>query len=120
MNEAKVFLNESVISQVDNARTDHVLYALDFFYAFCVPVICFFSICTNLIDFIVFSHKELKSETFKYLKMNAISNIFYLTICFFLFAKRCGQFCELDTTYTVQLYYIVFYRYVKGIQFIII
>jgi hypothetical protein len=87
----------------------------DFIQSFILPAICGFGIITNIIDCIVLSSDELKDDIFKYLKMNAFSKIFYLSICMFLFFARCGQYCNLSDAFSVQLYYWLFYTYLKGI-----
>lgn len=95
-------------------NTAEYTYAFDFFFAYLVAPICFFGVVTNLLNFIVFSNSELEQDTYKYLKMNAFSNLIYLLICGLVFTKRCGQFCELDKTYLTQVYYWIFYIYIKG------
>ncbi len=98
-----------------NIDSVNISYAFDFFFVYIVPCICAFGICTNLLNIIVFSHKELKDDTYDYLKMNAYSNLFYLIICLFVFFARCGQLCEFDDTLATQIYYWAFYIYIKGI-----
>ena len=84
------------------------------FYTYIVPSICAFGMFTNILNIIVFNDKDMKDETFKYLRMNAFSNFFYLLFVFFVFSKRCGDLCSLNDTYFTQVYYWVFYVYAKG------
>ncbi len=98
--------------------TPEFMYASDLFYTYVVPPICIFGIATNTLNIVVFSHKELTEDTYKYLKLNAYSNLVYLLICCFVFTKRCGQLCELDDLFLTQLYYWIFYSYVKGTHFV--
>lgn len=86
----------------------------DAVYTYCVPVICLAGVVTNLLNAIVLSNRSLKNVIFQYYRMNAFSNIVYLTICFFVFTARCGRLCDLDRYYSVQLYFWIFYGYVKG------
>lgn len=95
-------------------NTPGYTYAYDFFFAYLVAPICLFGVITNLLNIIVFSNSELKEDTYKYLKMNAFSNLIYLLICGLVFTKRCGQFCVLDTAYLTQVYFWIFYIYIKG------
>ena len=89
--------------------------AFDFFSTFIAPSICAFGMTTNILNIVVFSHKELKDETYMYLKMNAYSNFVYLFCCFFIFSARCGIYCNLGDSYAANLYYWIFYTYLKGI-----
>jgi hypothetical protein len=89
--------------------------ASDVVYTFVAPIMSTFGIITNILNIIVFSNKEMKDDTYKYLKMNAFSNMIYLINCLFLFTTRCGQFCSFSNTLAVQIYYWIFYIYVKGI-----
>ena len=88
---------------------------VSFLYTFIIPVICMFGICTNIVNIIVFSSKELSDITYKYLKANAFANAFYLTNCLFIFMARCGIYCQFDTTYYSAFYMYLFYNYLKGI-----
>jgi hypothetical protein len=88
---------------------------IDLSITFIVPIECTYGIITNIINIIIFSKKSLKDIIFKYYRINAISNICYLSIVFFLFAARCGIYCKFSNTYPAQLYLYVFYTYVKGI-----
>ena len=97
-----------------NPSTPEFAYANDIFYTFIIPPICVFGIATNILNIIVFSHQDLVENTYKYLKMNAYSNLIYLFICAFIFTVRCGQLCVLDDYYITQLYYWIIYTYIKG------
>jgi len=88
---------------------------IDSSITFLVPVICTYGIISNIINIIIFSKKSMNDIIFKYYKINAISNICYLSIVFFLFVARCGIYCQLSKTYPAQLYLYVFYTYIKGI-----
>ena len=78
---------------------------------FIIPFISAFGVLTNIINVIVFSKKELKDVAFKYYKVNALSNMFYLLICFFLFVARCGVYCKFSQTCIAQFYLYFFYTY---------
>lgn len=94
----------------------HVVETVNgFVYTFIIPVICFFGILTNIINIVVFSNKEMSDITYKYLRVNAIMNIIYLSITFFLFMGRCGSYCTINTTYIGAFYMYFFYTYLKGI-----
>jgi hypothetical protein len=88
---------------------------IDLSITFIVPVLCTYGIISNIINIIIFSKKSMNDIIFKYYKINAISNICYLSIVFFLFVARCGIYCQLSKTYPAQLYLYVFYTYIKGI-----
>ena len=88
---------------------------IDFCTTFIVPVICFFGMTTNLINFVIFSNKNLKDILFKYYRLNAVSNFCYLINCFFLFVARCGIYCTFSSTYAAQFYLYLPYTYIKGI-----
>ncbi len=94
---------------------DYILAVIDFNYTFIIPIICFFGVITNIINFVVFSNKEMSDITYKYLRVNAVMNIIYLAICFFLFLGRCGNYCDINSTFIGAVYLYFFYNYFKGI-----
>lgn len=89
--------------------------SIDFCYTYIIPIICLIGILTNATDIIVFSSRNLKDITFKYLRINALANLIYLLISFFLFSARCGIYCSFSKTYAAQIYMYFFYSYIKGI-----
>lgn len=100
---------------MSNSADDKILNQInDVVFTYCIPIICFAGIITNLLNAIVLSSRTLKNVIFQYYRMNAYSNIIYLTICFFVFTVRCGQLCNLKHYYSSQVYFLVFYGYVKG------
>ena len=107
--------NVSLCISIEAIEKNKISIVYDFIQSFILPAICGFGIITNILDCIVLSSDELKDDIFKYLKMNAYSKIFYLIICMFLFAARCGQYCNISDTFSVQLNYWLFYTYLKGI-----
>lgn len=104
-------MNSSSSSSAEYKMIDQINDAV---YTYCVPVICLAGVVTNLLNAIVLSNRSLKNVIFQYYRMNAFSNIIYLTICFFVFTVRCGRLCDLNRYYSVQLYFWIFYGYVKG------
>ena len=101
--------------QTPSSSTATIDTVIGFIYTFVIPCICAFGITTNVINIIVFSNKEMGDITYKYLKINACSNICYLSICFFLFMGRCGSFCTIDSSYVGVFFMYFFYSYAKGI-----
>ena len=99
------------MSSVESILSNYI----DISITFIVPVICAYGISTNILNIIIFSKKSLKDIIFKYYRINAISNICYLSIVFFLFVARCGTYCNFSATFEAQLYLYVFYTYIKGI-----
>ena len=96
-----------------SARVDTILSNyIDLSITFIVPLECTYGIITNIINIIIFSKKSLIDIIFKYYRINAISNICYLLIVFFLFVARCGIYCQFSKTYPAQLYLYVFYTYI--------
>ena len=110
------FINKTGSAEVSVSSTTAFLNDfIDFCTTFIVPIICFYGVVANIINVIVFSKKELTDVTFKYYRINALSNIVYLLICFFLFVARCGVYCTFSRTYAAQLFLYFFYTYFKGI-----
>ena len=110
------FTTTTVSSIISSSSTDIFLSNfIDFCTTFIVPVICFFGMATNTINFIIFSRKDLNDIVFKYYKAYAVSNFLYLAICFFLFVARCGIYCKFSSTYAAQYYLYMLYTYIKGI-----
>ena len=107
--------NQTTQVSAASSSTAQIDNIVSFLYTFIIPVICIFGICTNIVNIIVFSSKELSDITYKYLRANAFANAFYLTNCFFIFMARCGIYCEFDTTFYSAFYLYLFYNYLKGI-----
>ena len=96
-----------------SARVDTILSNyIDLSITLIVPLECTYGIITNIINIIIFSKNPLIDIIFKYYRINAISNICYLLIVFFLFVARCGIYCQFSKTYPAQLYLYVFYTYI--------
>ena len=96
-----------------SARVDTILSNyIDLSITLIVPLECTYGIITNIINIIIFSKKSLIDIIFKYYRINAISNICYLLIVFFLFVARCGIYCQFSKTNPAQLYLYVFYTYI--------
>ena len=104
-------MNSTASNQISSIWTT----SIDFINTFIIPSICFFGLVTNLVNIKVFLNKELKDIAFRYYLVNGFSNLFYLSICFFFFTFKCGQYCQLGSLLSVQVYLWVFYRYIKGI-----
>lgn len=115
MNSLKLILNITIASKSQSPSDIILSNSTDLIYTFIVPLISAFGICTNLTNIVVFSSKNLKDVTFKYLRINALCNFIYLLICFFLFVARCGVYCDYGKTYFTQLYMLVLYNYTKGV-----
>ena len=82
-----------------SAKVDTILSNyIDLSITLIVPLECTYGIITNIINIIIFSKKSLKDIIFKYYRINAISNICYLLIVFFLFVARCGIYCQFSKT----------------------
>lgn len=88
---------------------------IDFIYTFVIPSICFCGILANALNLFILNDPSLKNVIYKYLVINAISNLFYYTICFFIFLPRCGSFCTISHSYPPQFYLYLFYNYLKNI-----
>ena len=89
--------------------------AIDLGHTFILPLICLYGIVTSIINIKIFLNKQLKDITFKYYLTNSFSNLFYFSICFFIFAPKCGVYCTLRNNLATQIFLWVFYRYIKGI-----
>ncbi len=108
----------STISTIAAAASSSDIFLnnfIDFCITFIVPVICFFGMTTNVINYVVFSNRNLMDIVFRYYRANAVSNFLYLINCFFLFAARCGIYCNFSSTYAAQFYLYLPYTYIKGI-----
>ena len=88
---------------------------VDFSITFIIQFICFYGIISNILNIIIFSNREFKDLVYKYLNLNACSNIIYLSVCFFLFVGRCGIYCSFGSTLAANIYMNYFYNYLKGI-----
>ena len=103
---------------MSNTTSNTWTMAIDTGNTFILPSICFFGIVTNLINIKVFLNKRIKDIAFKYYLLNGFSNLFYLSICFFVFCFRCGtyyQASQLSATLVTKVYTWIFYTYIKGI-----
>ena len=79
---------------------------LDIYWTFILPVICLFSIVTNLINIKVFYALKSKNIIYKYMLYNSLSNVAYLLTVVFVFVIKCGRFCEdLKDSYIAKVYH---------------
>ena len=83
----------------------------DIFNVFILPPICFIGILLSLLCILITN--RIKNNTiFLYIKINAFSDMIFLTINFFIGIIRCGEICPLDTTYAAKFYEIYIYLYI--------
>jgi hypothetical protein len=86
----------------------------DIWYTFIVPVICFFSLATNLLNIFILSKLKSKNKIYKYMYYKSIINSIYLFILIFVFLIKCGQFCTIRESYIAKIYYLYMFYYLTN------
>ena len=84
---------------------------LDSYWTFLTPLVCLFSLCTNMINIIVFRSIKSRNIIYKYMLVNSIADQVYLMCVMFIFIARCGQFCDIKDTYLTRFYFKYIYMY---------
>jgi hypothetical protein len=93
----------------------HIETIKDVYWTFILPLICFYSIITSLINLIVFFTLKSKNIIYKIMLYNSLSDIAYLLSVIFVFVIRCGQFCpELKDSYMAKIYHQYVFMYVAN------
>jgi hypothetical protein len=90
----------------------------DTFWTFIFPIISVFGIITNLINILVFSHKELRSNNlFVYMLFYSIADFFYLLQVFFIWIARCASYCPggLNITFIGTFYNLYSWNYLTSV-----
>ena len=85
---------------------------IDSYWTFLIPLVCLFSLCTNMINIIVFHSIKSRNIIYKYMLINSLADQLYLMCVVFIFIARCGQFCDIKDTYLAKFY--VHYIYMYG------
>lgn len=89
----------------------------DIFYIFINPIIAFIGLILSLIMIYVFSNKQFKQCSYKYLKMQSI---FFALNCIIICiqpVKYCDNYCDdkIKNNFFVKLYFIIFRIYIGSI-----
>lgn len=90
----------------------------DIFNVLILPPICFAGILLSLFCIIV-TNKFKNNIVFFFIKINAVSDLSFLTINFFIGIIRCGSICPLDTTYEAKFYEKYIYLFI-GSSFLMV
>lgn len=101
-----------------NDTNDLLPLITDIFNVFILPVVCFAGIILSIFCIIVVNQFKNNIVLF-YIKLNAVSDLIFLVINFFIGIIRCGSFCTLDTTYAAKFYEKYIYLYI-GSTFLMI
>ena len=84
---------------------------IDSYWTFVLPLVCLFSLCTNMISIIVFRSLKSRNNIYKYMLVNSIADQVYLMCVVFIFIARCGQFCDMKDTFLAKFYFHYIYTY---------
>lgn len=96
-------------------KMSHIETIKDVYWTFILPLICFYSIITSLINLIVFATLKSKNIIYKIMLYNSLSDIAYLLSVIFVFVIRCGQFCpELKDSYMAKIYHQYIFMYLAN------
>jgi hypothetical protein len=84
----------------------------DIIWTFIIPIICIFSLLTNICNIIVFKKLKSINKNYNLFYIKSIINSLYLFSSLFVFVTRCGIFCSsLKDSYMSKFYtiYILYY-----------
>ena len=84
---------------------------VDSYWTFVIPLICLFSLSTNMINIIVFRSIKSRNIIYKYMLVNSLADQIYLIMVVFVFFARCGQFCDMKDTYLAKFYIQYIFNY---------
>jgi hypothetical protein len=87
----------------------------DILSTFILPIICYISLLSNILNIAVFFCLESNRKIYKYMLLKSIINSIYLFACSFIFLLKCGQFCnDLKHYYLVKLYQLYIFNYLTS------
>lgn len=87
----------------------------DILSTFILPIICYISLFSNILNIVVLFCLESKRKIYKYMLLKSIINSIYLFACSFIFLFKCGQFCnDLKHYYLVKWYQLYIFNYLTS------
>jgi hypothetical protein len=87
----------------------------DVWWTFIIPIICLFSLITNLINIFILFKLRCLNKNYKYMYLKSINNSVYLFISLFLCLHRCGRFCTIENSYLIKLIQLYFFSTLNSI-----
>lgn len=77
----------------------------DIIWTFFIPIICFFSLLTNILNIVIFNKLKPMNKSYNLLYIKSFVNVTYLFSSMFVFVTRCGIFCtDLKDSYIAKFY----------------
>lgn len=104
INEKETSINETI--SVDNDLFEPDLISKIYVPISLIPIVCSFSVITNLLNIAVFLHPKMKDATFKYMLMISVSNCLYAGLLSYGYVIYCND-CSLNSTYGTLLFKIL-------------
>ena len=94
-----------------------LMYVIDNWYTFVLPLICLMALIANLINIRVFIELRHLNKSYKYMLCKSIANALYLFICSFVFLVKCGHNCSLTfpRNYYIKLYELYLFIYFASV-----
>ncbi len=80
------------------------------------PLFCFTGSLINLFNVYVFVHKEFRKNSLnRFMLAYSIADCLYLSIGSFSFVFKCGSLCDLDNSFSAQVYGYIFIDYITSV-----
>ena len=101
---------------LDQDELENIKRLRDVIWTFVFPVFCFVGSLTNLVTIYVFVHVQFRRNNVHRLMLAySVADFFYLTIGSFAFVFKCGSQCDLDKSFTAQVYGYIFVDYITSV-----
>jgi hypothetical protein len=101
---------------LDQDELESIKHLRDTIWTFVFPVFCFVGSLTNLVTIYVFVHVQFRRNNVHRLMLAySVADFFYLTIGSFAFVFKCGSLCDLDKSFTAQVYGYIFIDYITSV-----
>ena len=109
LKEKETLINQTMIIDDYNDLFETEIFSKNYIPISLIPIVCIFSVTTNLLSIFVFLHSKMKDPTFKYMLLISISNCLYAGLLSYSYVVYCNE-CSLNKSY-VTLVFKIFIEY---------
>ena len=99
---------------------------VDYWWTFVLPLICLCSIVTSGLSLVILARlRSHRTRIYQLLYVKTLTNVAYLSICFWIFLVKCGVFCSRSPssyslrdclmTFSIQVYKVFIYGFVGNV-----
>ena len=106
---------------------DRTVLLVDYWWTFVLPFICLCSIATSALSLVILHTLRRINQLYRLLYVKTLVNLFYLSICFWIFLVKCGHLCPSSSslasfplisswiTFSIQVYKFYLYGFVGNV-----